>query len=120
MDWCIKSFKDANHHPVIAINGDVDERIHYLDVEAGKSVILDASASFDPDKHNLKFNWWIYKEAGSFNEVNDIIKESSNPTVEITIPKTAKGKTIHVILELEDDNPIVSLRDYRRIVIKVN
>ncbi|MDC0584720.1 hypothetical protein OAO55_03220 [Bacteroidales bacterium] len=37
----------------------------------------------------------------------------------VTIPKNAKGKQIHIILEIQDDNEIACLYDYRRIVIDV-
>ncbi|TBN02954.1 DUF1593 domain-containing protein [Hyunsoonleella flava] len=119
MDWCIKPFKEANHHPIASINGDADEKIHYLNVEAGEQVKLDASASSDPDDDVLSFNWWIYNEAGTYQDSNIFLTNPSNSIIELTIPKDAKGKTIHLILELADQNEISRLYDYRRIVINV-
>jgi hypothetical protein len=37
----------------------------------------------------------------------------------VTIPADAAGKQIHVILEVRDDNPIMALYAYRRVVIDV-
>lgn len=37
-----------------------------------------------------------------------------------TIPADAKGKQLHLILEVWDDSEIVNLADYRRVVINVN
>tara|TARA_R110002096_G_scaffold385791_3_gene579628 strand:+ start:4808 stop:6301 length:1494 start_codon:yes stop_codon:yes gene_type:complete len=120
MDWCVASYEEANHHPVAAINSDTTEKIHTINTKAGKLITLDASASFDPDGDTIKYHWWVYKEAGTYNGNNQIITNPSRFKTEITIPKDASGKTIHVILEIEDQNSIASLFDYRRIVLIIN
>ena len=39
----------------------------------------------------------------------------------LTVPESAPaGATIHLVLEVYDDNPIVSLKSYRRIVLTVD
>jgi hypothetical protein len=118
MDWCKKSYQQANHHPVAAFAGDKADTIIHLRAKAGQVIDLDASASTDPDGDELEILWWIYKEAGTY--ANDI--DTSNPQkpkTSITIPTNAAGKQIHVILEVKDKSTIASLYDYRRIVIDV-
>ena len=44
----------------------------------------------------------------------------SIPFASPTIPTDAKDKQLHLILEVWDDNEIVNLVDYRRVVIDVN
>lgn len=119
MDWCTKSYKDANHHPLAAWKGDVSNSIVYMHVNAGETITLDASASSDPDGDELTYSWWIYQEAGSYSG-NILIEKPKNELSQMTIPSGAGGKVIHLILEVKDKNPIASLFDYRRIVIEVD
>ena len=118
MDWCRNSYENANHNPVATIDGDNSNTILFKEIKAGKKISFDASSSTDPDGDGLKYNWWIYKEAGTYEDAV-IIENNTSERARITIPKEAKGKEIHLILEIIDDNKIVNLRDYRRIVISV-
>lgn len=118
MDWCVKPFNEANHNPVAAVNGDLSDDIIVVSIPAGSSASLDASESTDPDNDKLNFRWYIYPEAGNYKgdiKMNNEEKEK----VKLIIPADAKGSQIHVILEINDDNQIVSLYDYRRIVFNV-
>jgi hypothetical protein len=118
MDWCVAPYERANHHPVAAVNGDASDTILRMEVPAGKTVPLDASASTDPDGDELDVHWWIYREAGTYEgEVR--IADPHWAMTSVTIPEDAAGAQIHVILEVKDRNPIASLYDYRRIVIDV-
>ncbi|MBL8188756.1 MAG: hypothetical protein JNK38_12160 [Acidobacteria bacterium] len=64
MDWTIKPFAEANHNPQLTVNGQNGTAPILLDVEVGKPITLDASASRDPDGHKLSFRWFYYEEAG--------------------------------------------------------
>ena len=119
MDWCIATFDKANHNPIAVVNDEKAEKILYKSVKAGEFIILDATASFDPDGDELTHNWWIYNEAGTYKGNEAIIENPSSTKLRMAIPNNASGKTIHVILTLRDENNIVSLSDYRRIVISV-
>jgi hypothetical protein len=60
-DWCVKSYKDANHQPVVKLN-------HKLDLVAkpGSTVKLSAKGTSDPDGDELFYKWWYYKDASSY------------------------------------------------------
>jgi hypothetical protein len=118
MDWCKKSYREANHHPVAAFAADRGDTIVRLQAKASQVVALDASASTDPDGDKLEISWWVYKEAGTCTDDVDI-RSPRRARATITIPANAAGKQIHVILEVKDNSAIASLYDYRRIVIDV-
>ena len=120
MDWCVKSFEEANHNPIAVVNGDATDAILFKDVKPGETLSFDASASTDPDKDKLQFKWWIYKEAGRNPYGKSIpIQNPSKAKIDITIPEDAQGKEIHLILEVWDTSKIVPLADYRRVVMNV-
>lgn len=119
MDWCVKSYQDANHHPLAAVNGDTDNSIIRLTANAGEILPFDASASSDPDGDKLKVKWWIYEEAGTYPG-RILINYPNEEKISFKIPSGAAGKQIHLILEIQDINEIASLYDYRRIVIDVD
>ena len=119
MDWCTKSFKEANHHPVAGLNGDLSNSIIRMRANAGEVLSMDASSSVDPDDDEILYSWWIYEEAGTYaGKVS--IKDPDKAKTSVVIPTGAGGKQIHLILEIKDKNPIASLYDYRRIVIDVD
>ncbi|MGC6430016.1 MAG: nucleoside hydrolase-like domain-containing protein [Jejuia sp.] len=119
MDWCVKPFKEANHHPVAVFNGDVSNTIIRGNANTGEIIDLDASKSYDPDDDQLIYNWWIYKEPGTYSG-NVLIENNIKSKAKLHIPTGAMGSQIHLILEVKDDNKIAPLFDYRRIVIDVD
>jgi hypothetical protein len=118
MDWCVESFDKANHHPKAIINGDDSDNILFRKARAGEMIQLDASSSTDPDGDSLSYLWWMYRESGTYDQ-NIPIHHAHKSNVTIMIPEDAGGKQVHVILEVNDDNQIASLYDFRRIVIDV-
>ncbi|MFY0625800.1 MAG: DUF1593 domain-containing protein [Reichenbachiella sp.] len=119
MDWCVKPYDKANHHPIASFNEDKSDEIIRLNMSAGEVLSLDASSSIDPDNDELTYSWWIYEEAGTYaGKIK--IDEPNDKKTQLTIPTGAGGKQIHLILEVKDENPIVALFDYKRIVIDVN
>ena len=118
MDWCVKPFNQANHNPVAAVNGDKSNEILYKSAKPGETILFDAASSTDPDNDSLLYRWYIYPEAGNYVGNLNIENHESSKT-SLQIPANAKGKQIHLILEVRD-NGISQLFDYRRIVINVN
>ncbi len=120
MDWCVKPYDQANHHPKAAINGDTGDAILHRTAKPGEVLAFDASASTDPDGDALTFSWWIYAEAGRapYNRAVPIAG-SDSPLITLTVPTDAAGKELHLILEVWDQSTIVPLAAYRRVVITV-
>lgn len=118
MDWCVKAFDEANHHPIAAVNGDATDNIIHLEASPGQTLDLDAGATRDPDGDQVELAWWNYLEAGTYDQPVKPSHATSRKT-SLLIPADASGKEIHLILEAQDDNSIVPMYDYRRMVIHV-
>ncbi|MBC3758706.1 DUF1593 domain-containing protein [Hyunsoonleella sp. SJ7] len=120
MDWCVQPFSKANHRPVAVLNGDSSNQIVKAKYNYHEEVVLDATGSTDPDGDNLSYKWWIYHEAGKkpYNKALKIENDTSIKT-SFKIPINVATKELHVILEVRDDNSIVPLVDYKRMVIIV-
>lgn len=112
-DWCVKSYKETNHPPVVKINHDLD-----LFVKTGEQIQLSAKGTFDPDKDELTFHWWQYEEADTYNG-KITIKNPENKEASFTVPNDIQpGETIHIICEVID-NCTPRLTRYQRIIIKI-
>ena len=113
-DWCVKEYDDANHAPKAQLTDDTQ-----LSAKPGTVVMLDASASTDPDGDTLHYNWWHYTEAGSYHEAI-AVSEATSPNASVTIPENAKpGDTIHIICSVSDAGT-PPLTNYARVILTVN
>jgi hypothetical protein len=117
MDWCVQSYREANHPPVAGFRGDASRRVVQLEAAPGERLALDATGSNDPDGHDLAFRWDVYREAGTYRGEAALENAATN-TAALRVPKDAGGKTIHVILEVADKGS-PSLTAYRRVVVSV-
>jgi hypothetical protein len=118
MDWCVNPPEEANHNPIAAFGEDTGNRVILLKAKPGEALALDSSASSDPDGDNLQTSWWHYREAGTYDG-ELAIQHPNQAIATLNIPDDANDCEIHIILELIDDNQIVPMYDYRRIVISV-
>lgn len=117
MEWCVKSPKEANHPPVAVLNKNMSHDAVQMDAKPGESLIVSAFGSSDPDGNELSFRWFVYREGGTFEgEVK--LENADKVEAKITLPSDAKGKSIHVILEVTDEGT-PKLTRYRRAILNV-
>jgi hypothetical protein len=114
LDWCVKPLQEANHPPVVVVNGKTGQDILRLTVAPGQ-VKLNAAGSSDPDGKQLAYQWFVYAEAGT-NPGDVAIADPDSPEARVQVPADAAGKTIHVVLSVRDQG-VPPLTRYRRVVI---
>lgn len=136
MDWTIKPFADANHNPIVVVNGESGTAPIFLEAKVGRPLALDASQSHDPDANQaLRYSWFQYLEAGvgdgtTAAEINIVGADTSQVAVRpiatcrpmwIRLPnvKCPADGFAHIILSVTD-NGSPSLTFYRRIVLHVH
>ena len=119
MDWTTSpNFSDANHNPILVLNGDHTKRPVYINTQPNASIALSAEGSTDPDEGDtLNLAWWVYPEAGTYRG-SVPLEASTGEQTSLIIPTDAAGSTIHIILE-GTDNGTPYLTSYRRVVLNV-
>ena len=113
MDWCVQDFRHANHPPVPRVAGALQRT-----VVSGESVILDATASTDPDQQLLHFEWIAYLEPGSYRGPAVVIQEANLPRARMIAPKVDEPQALHLMLIVTDAGA-PPLTRYRRVVLTV-
>jgi hypothetical protein len=114
-DWCVKSYDQANHPPVVKLAHPLD-----MTVRPGQKVSLSAKGTTDPDGDALSFQWWHYREAGGNPYPGNInIENAGRMDASLVVPADAgPGQAIHVICEVSDDGSPRVTR-YARVVMTV-
>lgn len=133
MSWTVRDYKQANHNPVVEVNGQAGTAPIFLDAEVGKPITLDATHTHDPDGQALQFKWFLYAEAGGTGTNlaavtiagADSAKAVITPTTACrsnwlqATPGCAGAGTAHIILAVTDDGS-PRLTSYRRIILNVH
>ena len=114
IDWCIKSYREANHPPIAQLAH--NESLIY---KSGDTVRLSASPSADPDGDALSYEWIYYREVGTYESSSALkITDNRKSSAYFVAPKVRKPETIHVILAVTDQGK-PALTRYRRVVVTV-
>ncbi|WP_163407189.1 DUF1593 domain-containing protein [Flavobacterium ajazii] len=115
MDWTIKSYKEANHQPIVILN-----HLNNIKAKSGDVIHLNAEKSTDPDGDTLTYKWEHYREPGTFGTTRLPleISDSNQQKAYFIAPKVFKPETIHIILSVTD-NGVPPLTRYQRVIITV-
>jgi hypothetical protein len=113
MDWCTKSYQEANHPPVPVLG-----HPEQLTVKSGEGFGMDASGSTDPDGDNLSFLWFNYPEAGSYKKEIKISGAENVHGAYVIAPEVENKVTAHFILKVTDKG-IPQLSRYQRVIVTV-
>ncbi len=113
MDWCVRPLAQANHPPVVEIDG-LRERT----VRSGQDVEIWAGRSRDPDGHALEFSWMVYPEPeGLPNPLKDLAI-SRAPGFRWVAPSVRQPVAIHVVVTVQDGGEPPMAR-YGRVIVNV-
>lgn len=112
LDWCVTSFEDANHPPVLNTAKSNSET-----AKAGKLVKLEAPAVSDPDKDKVSYHWYFYPEESNYTGVLPDLNVKGK-TASFIAPDVASPIRLHVILEVTDDGE-PALTSYQRFIVNV-
>lgn len=133
MDWTVQPYDKANHQPIVSVNAIAGSAPIYLDVKANDMVVLDASASYDPDKGPLQYQWFYYPEAGyeAGGRIPLISIKNAKQAIATIIPSAdckplwnssstqcTGARQAHIILAVRD-NGQPNLTSYRRIILNI-
>jgi hypothetical protein len=135
MDWTMKEYKDANHNPVVIVNGESSKEPIFIAAKVGVPVMLSAVGTSDPDGNNLTYKWFYYQEAASAIskpvKPEEIIGERGETEVEVQPRVRIEGSeqeeakflpqsegVAHIILAVQDDGE-PSLTSYRRVILEI-
>lgn len=113
MDWCINSYEDANHHPVIVLS-----QPEVITVKSGQGFGLDAFGTTDPDGDSFSFLWFNYPEAGTYKKPIKIEGTENAHGAYIIAPKVDKEETAHFILRVTDKGD-PQLSSYKRVIVTI-
>lgn len=102
----------VNYAPEVEVTNGLDRT-----AKPGDVVTIESKVS-DPNGDSLTYKWWQYKEAGTYDGLVEL-STNGNTVASFTVPEDAKdGDTIHIILEVTDDDELPLTR-YQRVIVTV-
>ncbi len=114
MQWCTKSYREANHPPVPKL-----AHPDSFSVRSGEVFHLNADGSYDPDSDSISFLWFQYREAGTYPGIVSFKPYAANLyNLPVTAPRVDKPQTIHFILQVKDKGT-PPLTRYKRVTVTV-
>jgi hypothetical protein len=113
MDWATRSFADANHPPIPAL-----DHPGALTVGSGQGFGLGAHGTSDPDGDSLSYFWFQYREAGTYGGTVRIDGAENAAGAWVTAPKVEKPETVHFVLRVTDKGS-PPLSRYKRVIVTV-
>lgn len=113
MDWCMKSYGEANHAPVAVL-----DHPNELKVKSGDTFLLSAENCSDPDGDNLSYLWIYYPEAGTYSGAVNMMGSRNIHHIYVEAPKVKQKTTIHFILRVTDKGT-PALSSYQRVIVSV-
>lgn len=128
MLWTVRSsYKEANHNPIVVLNGKEGKDPVEITIKAGEIVKLSAAGTRDPDGDNLAYEWLQYSEVGGLVPPKIQLSSVSGPETSFKAPAVPPGRlgtfplwnrTLHIILVVKD-NGTPTLYAYRRAIVRV-
>ncbi len=120
MDWTIKDVREANHNPVVVVNGQAGKAPITIDATVGTPLTLDTAGTRDPDGNGLKYTWFLYQEVGPGipGKTDPRVTIENGNSARVTVTPRMAG-VAHIILAVEDDG-MPSLTAYRRVILTIN
>ena len=133
MTWTIADYAHANHNPTIVVNGQAGTEPISIDAQVGRTVLLDANRTSDPDGQTLRFHWFHYAEAGGAEtDLADVtISGADTPLASVTPTSACRPPWLpgfvrcsgtgvaHIILAVTD-NGSPQLTSYKRVVLTIH
>jgi len=113
MDWCIKSYVEANHPPIPVLS-----HPEKITVKSGQGLGLDAFDTTDPDGDSFSFLWFNYPEAGTYKKLIKIEGAENAHGAYIIAPEVDKEETTHFILRVTDKGE-PQLSRYKRVIVTI-
>jgi hypothetical protein len=113
MDWCIKSYQEANHPPIPALG-----HPEQMTRKSGDVFGLDASGTTDPDGDNRCYLWFHYPEASSYKNSIEFVSAENLCKAYVKAPAVEKEETAHFILRVTDKGT-PPLSRYKRVVMRI-
>lgn len=120
LDWCINPTL-ANKEPIAILEGNTAlNEIVYLTAEAGDTVGLSGSGTFDPMSGTLSYEWFYYSEAGLYSGIGSpVITNPTSESCSVTLPADADiGEEFHIVYVVRNDGT-PNMTSYRRAVITI-